>query len=125
MMAICVHAWACGKQWLFLPFFLVTTCPCIVHIMVLCVQTYSHYMHVLSCGWACGPIHGSWICVPLIVSVFVIGHTMGKSSFVYAYGYAEGDAPESTRSLGIAQDIGRSSGGETRIGDGEMDGLRW
>jgi len=49
---------------------------------------------------------------------------MGKSSFMYAYGYTEGDAPESTGSLGIAQDI-QIPGGETRMRDGEMDGLGW
>ena len=89
------------------------------------MQMYGCYMHVLSCGWVCGCIHGPWIHVPLIVSAFILGHTMVKSSFMYVYGYAKGDAPESTESLGIAQDIGRSSGSETRMGDGEMDGLRW
>jgi len=125
MMAIHVHAWACGKRWPCLHLFLVTTCPCIVHVMVLCARMYSRYMHVLSCRRVCSHIHGSWIHVPLIISAFILGRTMGKSSFMYAYGYAKGDAPKSTGSLGIAQDIGRSSGGETRMGDAEMDGLGW
>jgi len=97
--------------------------------------------HCVHCGAVCVDIRPLHAC--LVMQVGVQRHTWfmdlctshskcvdsgvytGKSSFVYAYGYDEGDEPESTGSLDIAQDIGRSSGGETRIGDGETDGLRW
>src|SRR5882724_867683 len=79
VMAMHVHVQACGKRWLCLPFLLVTTCPCIMHVMVLCVRTYGHYMHILLCRWGCGSIHGSWICVPPIISVFIPGCTWARA----------------------------------------------
>jgi len=49
-----------------------------VHVMVLCVWAYSHYMHDLSCWKACGCIHGVWIHVPPIIGALVLGHTQAR-----------------------------------------------